>query len=348
MGELLDQAVRLYRANFLKFIGIIALVEIPIGILNIISSIITMNGNMKMMTNINANPSAARSLAGSYQMLGGAGATIIVAILSFLLVSGVGMAALTRAIADGYTGETVDILGSYRKIGKSWGSLIGALLLVGLLSLGILIWTVIPCAGWLTGIGLLMFMSIVTSLLGPIIVLEKLPASAAVRRAWDLGRARFWWLIGYWGILIAFNILVVTGPVMLITLLVVSPLQREVLTSGVFTQGYWIALIAQYALSTLLGILYVTLQSTAVTLAYFDLRMRLEGFDLAVQTMSPEQSIVEQMDAAPSVAKSPKWITWKDVLNFFLLSLAGGALYGILMSIVIALSLGGTALSTMP
>ena len=33
LGELLDQAVRIYRRNFLTFIGIIALVYIPYSVL---------------------------------------------------------------------------------------------------------------------------------------------------------------------------------------------------------------------------------------------------------------------------------------------------------------------------
>ncbi|MHC1782460.1 MAG: hypothetical protein AB9891_06820 [Anaerolineaceae bacterium] len=346
MGELLDQAVRLYRANFLKFIGIIALVEIPVGLLQILSSTFMINGLVNFSNYTSSNPESIPGLDYTLQMLGGSGGMIVVGILSFFLVSGVGTAALTRAIADGYLGEPVDILGSYRKIGKRWLSLLGALLLLMLISLGAVIWLIIPCAGWLTGPGFLMFLTMVlTPLLGPIVVLENAPAAAAIRRAWDLARARFWWLMGYMGILVAFNLLLISGPIYVLNFLIVSPLQREVMSLGSSQMTFITAFIAEQGLSTLLSILYVSLQATAITLAYFDLRMRLEGFDLAIQTLSPDQSITEQITQAPQAQNTSKLITWNDVLHFFLLSLIAVAVYGFFMAIGMAASLGSTGLS---
>ncbi len=335
IGELLDQAIRLYRANFLKFIGIMALVEIPVGLLQILSSTLVLNGSLKYTSSMTANPGAVPSLDNIGQLMGGFGASILVSVLSFLLVGGIGTAALTRAIADGYMGEPVEILGSYRKIGKRWVSLLGALLLIFLLSLGAFIWLIIPCVGWLTGPGLLMFLSLAVSpLLGPIIVLEKAPAAAAIRRAWDLARARFWWLMGYLAILYIFNLLVVSGPIALLNSLVISPLQRQALLAGGMNQSLLVSTIAQQALGMILGILFQSLQAIAITLAYFDLRMRLEGFDLAVQTLSLDQGIVEQLSQAPTSPASPKLINWDDALHFLLLSLVVAGLYTVLFVIL--------------
>ena len=345
IGELLDQAIRLYRANFLKFIGIMALVEIPVGVLQILSSTLMLSGMVNWTSSFTTNPGAVPSLNNMAQLMGGAGVSLLVSVLA-IFASGIGTAALTRAIADGYMGEPVEILGSYRKIGKRWISLIGALLLTVLLGLGAFIWFMIPCAGWLTGPGLLIFLALaVTPLLGPIVVLEKAPAAAAIRRAWDLGRARFWWLMGYLGILTIFSLLVISGPILIINTLVVSPLQRQAMLGGGVTQTLLFSTIAQQALGVILGVLYRSLQAIAITLAYFDLRMRLEGFDLAVQTLSPDQSIVEQLSSAPKSPVSPKFINWDDVIHFLLLSLIVMGAYAVLFAGGMALGMGASGLS---
>ena len=45
LGELLDRAIRLYRANFLTFIGIIAVVYVPLMVLQTAASAL-LNGSM--------------------------------------------------------------------------------------------------------------------------------------------------------------------------------------------------------------------------------------------------------------------------------------------------------------
>ncbi len=344
MGQLLDQAIRLYRANFLKFIGIIALVEIPVGILQVLSSSLMLRGITGLSSSMETDPNTFLTSGVMGQYLGGMGANGIVSVLSYFLVQGIGIAALTRAIADGYMGEPVEILGSYRKIGKYWGSLIGALLLMSLVILGTSVWMIVPCVGWLTGPGMLVFMSIVMlPMLGPIIVLEKAPAMTAIRRAWDLGRARFWWLIGYVGILMVFNFLVISGPIALLSL-VLNPLRSQSLLANDAAQTLVMTTVIQQGLAILLSVLYVSLQSVAITLAYFDLRMRLEGFDLAIQALSPDQSLVEQMSQAPQSQASGKIITKEDFLHFLSLSLVFVALYAVIAGVFFIIALGAAGL----
>ena len=44
LGQLLDQAIRLYRQNFFKFIGIVAIVQIPLGLIQLGISLVTLDG----------------------------------------------------------------------------------------------------------------------------------------------------------------------------------------------------------------------------------------------------------------------------------------------------------------
>ena len=39
MGELFDRAIRLYRRNFFKFVGVLALMQIPLAGINLIVNI---------------------------------------------------------------------------------------------------------------------------------------------------------------------------------------------------------------------------------------------------------------------------------------------------------------------
>ncbi|MBN2004807.1 MAG: hypothetical protein JXA21_15725 [Anaerolineae bacterium] len=143
IGELLDQAVRLYRRNFFTFIGIVAVMQIP---LTLISTVVTRYTN-----------TSTRFLSQSEQiertgiMLGG---FLILMVASFVL-QGIVMAALARAIADNYMGEKTGFMDAYRKIGKDWPRVLAALLIGGLIYFGLVIWLIIPCIGWFTGLGAL-------------------------------------------------------------------------------------------------------------------------------------------------------------------------------------------------
>lgn len=335
IGELLDQAIRLYRANFWTFLGIIAVVQIPTSLLGIAAGALTAGGLNQFGQTLETSPGGVPDLNAYGQLFGGLGVTLIVALLSYILVQGIGTAALTRAIADSFMGEPITIFGAYRKIKGQWGALIGALLLVTLLNIPFLIWTMIPCVGWLSGPGLMMFMSlVVVPLVGPIVVLEKMTSSGALRRAWDLARTRFWWIVGFAGALYLFNLLVVSGPVALISS-VVSPLLSQS-TDGQLGQILFIQTALQGLVSMLLSVLYVSLQATAMTLAYFDLRVRAEGFDLALLAASEGKadiSLVDQMAEAPRMV-STQLIRWIDIGNFVLISLAVGAVYTVIYLLI--------------
>ncbi len=74
-----------------------------------------------------------------------------------MLIQGIATAALTWAVADHYMGKSTSFLGAYRKVGRSWLGLIGAMLLAFIISIGLFVWLLVPCIGWLTGAGILAF-----------------------------------------------------------------------------------------------------------------------------------------------------------------------------------------------
>jgi len=322
LGELLDQAIRLYRRNFVTFIGIIALVYVPLMVLQTAATTLLSSSLGSI-----ANSRSPEAIFSNYAYWGGILSTFVIGFLRFVFVQGIATGALTRAVADNYLGRTTSIMDAYRSIGKSWPSLIGALLLVGLLSFVILIWTLIPCVGWFTGLGMLAFLAAAVSpMVAPVIVLERQSAIYSIQRAWSLVRRRFWPVLGYIIVLYLFNLLIVAGP---------SAIANAVLTAvfhslGDATTQLVLVSIIQALVSLVFILIYYPLQMTAFTLIYFDLRVRTEGFDLALLTTSD----ADQALTAPAQPTNERLITGADLGNFAILTLAAVGIYILLFSVL--------------
>ncbi len=338
IGELFDQAIRLYRNNFLKFIGIIAVAQIPIQILNLIINLLTFGKTIENLYGTQV-PAGQEPFSWMMGQLGpGLGASLVIGILTFILVQGFAMAALTRAITDSYLGEEIGIEKSYRKIGGSWKTLLAALILLVLLNFVFILWTMVPCIGWFTGMGILFFVStVIWVLIAPIVVIERRSASDAIRRAWDLARKRFWWLLGYMLLLSAFSYLIIQGPVTLLNLIFQTQINRSLDPSVTYTYQ----VIIQSLVALVLSLLYQPLQSACAIMAYFDLRVRLEGFDLAMMANQAGETPlagIEVAGQAPSGGSKTSLVTWPEMGNFAILSLIGVALYMLLVFALMAMS----------
>jgi hypothetical protein len=322
LGELLDQAIRLYRKNFLTFIGIIAIVQVPLSIVQLATSLLAVQ-DLARLQDPSAMPLGDPSQAFTPGFYTGMFGSVLVGILSFILVAGVATAALTRAIADRYLGQPADILGAYRKIGRAWGRLLGALVLAGLVGLVLFAWMLVPCVGWLTGSGMLAFFFLaVYPLIASVIVLEGRRAKHAWRRAWNLARRRFWWVVGFVAILYLFSQLVVSGPVALVTFALQMLTGTELAQDSPATFLNLQTLIQSLA-GLILSLIYLPLQLTCITLLYFDLRVRTEGFDLALLTASAsaEAGEIAELPAVASPVQHEKLVTRKELGYFALLSL---------------------------
>jgi hypothetical protein len=325
LGELLDRAIRLYRANFLTFVGIIAVVYVPLMVLQTAASALlssSMLGGFSTPEEIFSNS--------AYWI--GILSTIVLGLVQFILVQGIATGALTRAVADNYLGRKTSILDAYRGIGKSWLTLIGALLFLGLIAIALFIWWLVPCIGWFTGLGMLFFLlSVVNPLVPPVVVLESQGVLDSVKRAWSLARRRFWPVLGYVLVLALFSLIVVNGPAGIVNILLVQLLP----SLGDPTMTLVLTSVIQGLVSLVFVLIYYPLQMAAFTLIYFDLRVRTEGFDLALLTMEASGStdLAETM-TAPVLQGNERLITGPELGNFAILTLAGAGLYIFFVSFI--------------
>ena len=327
LGELLDQAIRLYRRNFLTFIGIIAVVYVPLMILQTISS----TWLSSSLLNISAVQSPEEIFSNSSYWLGLL-STVVLGFLQIILVQGIANGALTRAVADNYLGRKTNILDAYRGIGKSWVSLLGALLLLGLVFFVAAFWSIVPCIGWVTGPGMIAFLLMaVNPMVAPVVVLEGRSALDAIQRAWSLTRRRFWPVLGYIFVLSLFSLLVVNGPVAIVNAVlpqflgsIEDPTLRVVVLS-----------IIQMLVTLTFLLIYYPLQMTALTLIYFDLRVRTEGFDLALLTMNEsELADTSQAMTAPLSQPTERLMTGADLGNFAILTLLAAGVYILFFTVI--------------
>ncbi len=335
LGELLDQAVRLYRRNFLNFVGIIALGYIPYAILQIVSSILSVYSAQTISAT--SPEDLFTSVPYWLSILG----SFFSSFIYVIFVGGLATAALINAISRSYLGQKkTGIIEAYQQLGSSWVKLVLTLLLFGLLTLAAFIWTIVPCVGWLSGLGLLIFMgNIVAQIIPAVVVIEKIDGNKSISRAWDLCRRRFWWLIGFALIFYLFNLLVVSGPTMLISYL-------GTLVLGQFGAGENATLISTLVSTvagTLIHLLILPIQFTAWTLVYFDLRVRTEGFDLALSTLPPSEEADLDISTIPTTTPPQKWLTGDDIGKFVAITLVIGGLYALLVGLLalIGVSMGG-------
>ncbi len=328
LGELLDTAIRLYRQNFLKFIGIFAIAYVPLTLIQTGLSLFTTSSLLETGTGT-PGLDYLLSFGGIAAMTG----SFVLFFVQFIFVQGVATAALTRAVANNYTGKSVGILDSYKTLSTSWLKLILALIIVFLLVMFLTFWMLVPCIGWFSGPGILFFIGLVVSpLIPPVISLENAGVFESIRRAWDLARSRFWWLVGCALILALFGWLIVSGPVLLMNWVL-----THALTSLSSNVNFQLAMttVLQTLITMFMSLLYTPLKLTVMTVIYFDLRARSEGLDLAMQLPTSAASENDVLTLPEITGKTPiPLISGIDVGRFALLSMAGLAFYGLIFVVL--------------
>ena len=257
---LFDQAVWLYRRNFRPFVGIAAVVQLPAalilalatswlldptGLLDLSRQTLTESGNQQAFITATSDFISRLSLIG------------FISILSSVLMA-VAEGALARAIADRYLGRPVTVRGAYRAIRPQIIWLI-ALVFVEMLASYLLI---------LLPLGIYVFVAL--SFVSQVIVIENTNVVAGIQRSWQLVRGQ-WWRVAGMTVLVYLISIIFTLPALVLG--AVLP----------FLGVPWVAqtFLSQFVSQTL-TLMYVPAQLSAMTLLYFDLRIRKEGYDLEV------------------------------------------------------------------
>lgn len=295
MGELLDHSFRLYRRHFLTFLAITAVVYIPVQLAVQVATAFLQGEALSVdeLTSVNRISQAQlneRFLA------------IIISAIALILLSVLGglleylsQGALTAGIADSHLDRPVSFGRAYAAMRKKIGPLLGAIGLQILAGLAIfvplfLLFALAASAAGSSGsgggagalvclgvlafipiIGLFAYINIRWSLVVPAIMVEDLGPREGLRRSWQL-IGGYWWRTFGLTLLLSILTAVIAGGPSAVVLGLFAAFFRNLdpvalsLVSGIVT--------------VIISLFIFPLQLITITLLYFDLRVRKEGFDI--------------------------------------------------------------------
>jgi len=294
VGEWLDATFTIYRRNFVLIASISAVVQIPYAVLTWLLFEITGVATFVRSPFSSLNTTQTITPAQAQQILNTALGVFAVSgallLVSLLIVVPLGEAATTRAVSDRYLDRPSSLLAAYRAawgrlgalitmilvlIGAYLGSIVVVVLLIVLLSLagaGALS-ALLAVLAAIALIPALLFFYIRTAVAVPAIVLERVSGWQGLRRSWNLINGRFWATFGRMALLwiIAAIISSVVAAIFEIPGSAFDPNN-----SFVFDQ------VASAIAAVFVGpITYI-----GVTLLYYDIRIRKEGFDIEMLARS--------------------------------------------------------------
>jgi hypothetical protein len=260
VGMVLDRSFRLYTQNFPLMFGITAALNLPILLVSVLPPILVSQ--------------AARNTA--VPLLTGLASAIIL-LLTTLIVYPLVTGAITKAVSDTYLGKPVTTGGALR---EAWGC-VGTLLLTQwvagiIVFLGLLL-LVVPGILWMLSY----------ALIAPVVIIEAsdlrrprihtLTSDARTgpvitdrtdirRRSWDLVKGNRGKVFMVFAIMFVLNILLSSGGAWAASL--------------VFDAASTFGGTIQAVIRNVVSMFVSPLQTIAITLLYYDLRIRKEGFDL--------------------------------------------------------------------
>jgi hypothetical protein len=298
LGEILDRTAQLYRTRFLVFLGIsvvpTALVLIPIG--GIFACLAWLGSFAGPATR-----SSQSSLVAAVLLV-----SIGVVLLPIILgATALAMAALNHAVSSAYLGEKTTIRDAYKTVWRRGWHFLWLLILEGLFIGGapMAVWVAILAIsagvarlthgvgsgggvvfGLLTLltlfalVGYVLWMLLQLSLAFPACVVEQIRAWAALKRSWSLSkgtRGRIFLLYVLASVLTWLISIAVIFPAAIIASLIPGANTPQ----GAQTTGV-IMMIVLYSTAFAVQALIRPIYGIALTLFYYDQRIRHEGYDI--------------------------------------------------------------------
>jgi hypothetical protein len=290
LGELLDAVFSLYRRNFLLIAAISAVVQVPYAVIS--TALLELTGAYTFISRsstFTVTPGQQTlSPEQVQQFVGLSVVEVVLALLTTLVVLPLAIAATTRAVSDRYLDNETSLGASYRAAFARFGALmwqsfllfagaVGLLVaLSGVVLLGVLLGPagiLLTLAGIVGAVVVLLMVYVRTSLAAPAIVLEHLSGWDGLKRSWNLVHGHSWRIFGI-RLLIVLITAIISGIVA--TLLSLAG-------SGLDSNGQF--LVTEVA-GAFASVFVSPITYIAVTLLYYDTRIRKEGFDIEMLARS--------------------------------------------------------------
>lgn len=268
--DILRQSAQLYKSNFLKFVGIILLIKGPYLVLGDIVVHLT----ELLFPDLPYAPGAV---------------LMFIRFLELLLIGPILAAPMIIAMSEGFLGRDIGIIEAYKRILKNSFPLFGTILLTGVIISAIFIGTAIMSSSMATsgsqsGSMLIMVGAVMAcvlwiryGLIAQTVVLEGEDGFGAMKRSKHLVKGNF---------LKTFTVLVLV----FIALSLIAGIVAVGIDKALSFLGEYASLLSAGG-SNVVSVLLEPFRIVAITLLYFDFRVRKEGFDLEI--------LAEELEADP-------------------------------------------------
>jgi len=251
VGQILDRAFRLYRRNFIRFIAIVAVIQVPMFLLSLVVGRMGLTQAQEMATT-SEGPATGVSL-----MLVLAGS--LLTMFSTSLCNG----ALLKSISGTYLGQDVTVGGAYRFVLPKLLALVGASIVV----------TLVVGVGFILLIVPGVIFALMYILTSQVIVLEGRGVFKGMTRSKQLGSGNKGKIFLLW---------------LLVTIVAVIVQGLFEAAAGLFTGRLepGSAMMVKQLFNLTGQTLVMPIYAGAFILLYYDLRIRKEGFDLEMLARS--------------------------------------------------------------
>jgi len=296
IGELLDRAITLYRRNFLTLVGIVAIVNVPYLLVQIVAIILAIPTDLTNFSQRSSNFS-------SNSFLIYFAALVIVAIpvgIAYIFQHG----ALTVVASESFLGRKIGIKEAYGRAWQRGWTLFGTQFVIGLANVLVVGLLFIPfialialapgvrgssgnaalgiavlclCAAFLPALALIAILNNFWIFWPQTIMLESKGVRSGLGRSWQIVRGSFWRVF-----------LIAVLAYIFISIITATPTYAISILSAMFPSSLF-ATAFNSTVSILISIFTTPLWLALNTLLYYDIRIRKEGFDLELQA----QQLVE-------------------------------------------------------
>lgn len=305
VGDILDRAIRIYRQNFVPLVIIVAIVSLPYTILQLAITLLT----NPFVLNLSNPQSVTPDTFNTGLMIAGQ-------LLAYVLVLAYSVAvvfqsgALTAFVSEKFLGRAITVRQAYGRAFSRWLALLIATFLLGVIFVAVFgvlcgLW-MIPFLGFAAiGSGLdsasaaalsaaslaLCCLFLPATVVGiylvvrwlfyiQAIVLENYNSTGGMGRSWKLVKGSFWRVF-----------FLLAALTLLVIVLNVGFYMLAIFVSALLQSPMLILVMSSISLQ-LINLIITPLQFAALTVLYYDLRIRKEGFDLEWQ--------MQQLPEAPS------------------------------------------------
>ena len=299
-GDILDYAIRIYRQNFVGLVTIVGIVTLPFFVLQAIgyALVLLRDGTFSAPSTLQSNPALPLPLL----LL----SLVLTILLGFFAIFKLG--ATASFVSERFLGHRITVWQAYKNaFGHGLSLFVDALLLVlayvGVLSLliGVVFVPVLLGMGLISsggnnlgsggapagaGVVICLFVLLIPTIMSLLylyahwtfwsqaIMLENYSGTGALGRSWKLVKGTFWRVL-------LFNVLLTIFP-----WVISFSASAAVSWGSVFLPNLGLRLILQLVVSGIINVIIAPLQYAALTILYYDLRIRKEGFDLQMQLPS--------------------------------------------------------------